>query len=455
MQNDTIAAIATPPGTGGIAVIRISGADCFTIAQKVFKANNKKSLADMKGYTAVYGNFYLQDKIIDDGIALCFVAPHSYTGEDTVEFSCHGGEEVSKLVLRACFLAGAAPAEPGEYTKRAVLNGRMDLSQAEAVMDIISSTSEQGVAMASAAMHGALYKKVDAVKNDLIQLSSHMAAIMDYPEEGVEDIEMPQIAQRLNNANKELLQLLSTYRDGMTIKRGVKMVIAGSPNVGKSTLFNLLSRQDRAIVTEIAGTTRDVIQEQIQLNGIPFWISDTAGMHDTQDVVEQKGIERTQKELEQASLILAVYDSSSPLQAKDIELAKQCAGKPSVAILNKVDLGVEVKAEKLSPYFTQVVLLSAKEEEAYDILKESILKAVNLSTVDTNAPLLANERQLAAVLQAQHFLQESIDVIAEEMTMDAVGILVQEAITALMKLTGENVSDEVIDAIFENFCVGK
>lgn len=453
---DTVVAISTPQGQGGIAVIRISGSESYTVASKVFfPINENKKLQEMKGYTAAFGQFFFRNKKIDEGVALCYHAPHSYTGEETVELFCHGGEEVSKEVLLACIENGAFPAGPGEFTKRALLNGKMNLTQAEAVMDLISATSAQGVQAANAILEGALSNEISQQKNKLTSLASHLAAYTDYPEEDVEILTNNEFLTVLTDVKTELDQLVENYHKGVIIRAGVSVVIAGKPNVGKSTLFNLLSGYERAIVTEIAGTTRDVLREQIQLEGITLFLADTAGIHITDDIVEAEGIKRSYSELDKANLILAVFDGSKPLDAQDFELAKACAGKPAIALINKNDLGIKINIQNIKLYFENILIISAKNKKTREDLEKEVLEILQIEKLDPTQALLANERQFSAVINSCNSLQQAIDTLTAGFTFDAAGVYLEDAIQALATLTGENTVEAVIEEIFERFCVGK
>lgn len=452
----TIAAIATPPGTGGIAVVRISGSDAYAVAARVFTpANAARSLADAKGYTALFGYFMQEGTRCDEVVALCFRAPHSYTGEEIVELSCHGGSAVSARLLRACCAAGAVPAGPGEFTKRAFLNGRISLTQAEAVMDLISSTSQQGAQAAAAAMEGALYAKIKEVQQDLITLAGHLAAFTDYPEEDVPMLSAADMRAQLVLDQRVLDALIAGYDRGALLRRGVQTVIVGSPNVGKSTLLNLLAGFARAIVTPVAGTTRDVVEQEISLGGVRLLLADTAGLRETDDVVEAEGIRRSYQHLERASLILAVFDASRPVCDGDFALAERCKGRPALALLNKTDLPQAFDASALAPYFTHVLPISAQDERCLPQLEQAVLEILGLRHMDADAALLANERQLAAARSAQDALGDALQALETGFTLDAAGVCVDDALTALYALTGENATQDVIDEVFSTFCVGK
>lgn len=456
LSNDTIAAIATPPGRGSIAVIRISGKDSFKIADCVFKPINKdKSISKLNGYTAAYGTFYDSSKDIDTGVALCFKSPHSYTGEDVVELSCHGGEVVCKTILRACFDAGASPASPGEFTKRALLNGKLSLNQAEAVMDIISAQSKQAAAAAHAVIDGKLNILLQQQKQKLINLVAHITACIDFPEEGVEELQIQEIIYTIDSVKTEIQNLIDSYEKTLMVKRGIKVVIAGSPNAGKSTLFNLLYGNERTIVTSVAGTTRDVITEEIDIDGIPLIISDTAGLHKTDDMIEAEGIKRSYGEIDQSGLIIAVFDGSMELKEEHNELIELCQDKISIAVINKSDKGTLISIDKIKDKFTKALIVSAKEEKTREILKNAIKDIVKINEINTDLPMLINERQLKSAIFARDSLQMAYEGLVDGITMDAAGVCVDDAIYALAEITGENVPESILDDLFSRFCVGK
>lgn len=456
MQENTIAALATPPGIGGIAVVRLSGEGAYAAASKIFTPiDSKKCLQTAHGYAAMLGHFMQDGMMRDEVIALCFRAPHSYTGEDVVEFSCHGGAAVSELLLRACFDAGALPAAPGEFTKRAFLNGRVSLTQAEAVMDLISATSLQGAAAAAASMEGALYAKINAVQKNLISLAGHIAAYTDYPEEDVEELSIARLSQELAQGKAVLDTLIVGYDTGAVLRRGVQTAIVGSPNVGKSTLLNLLSGFARAIVTPVAGTTRDVVEQEISLSGVRLLLADTAGLRETDDIVEAEGIRRSYDRLSRAGLVLAVFDASRVAGNDDLSLAQQCAGRPALALLNKTDLPQCFDVSSIAPYFTKTLAISAEDARFLPRVETAVLEVLGVSNVDTDALLLANERQLSAAKMAQSALSDALTAIDTGFTLDAIGVCIDEALQALYALTGENAAEDVINEVFSKFCVGK
>lgn len=455
-MSDTVAAIATPPGNGGIAVIRISGKMAYIVANKVFKPHNKnKDILNAKGYTAIYGEFFYRGKAIDQGIALFFRGPHSYTGEDVVELSCHGGGIISQEVLQACYESGAIPANAGEFTKRAVLNGRISLTQAEAVMDLISASSRQGAAAAKAALSGVLFEIINIQKLELIKVAGHLTAYIDYPDEGVDEPEFDSILNIIKNVKMELKELINGYDKGAILRRGIKAVIVGSPNVGKSTLFNLLFGVDRAIVTSIAGTTRDIVREEIDIGGIPLLLSDTAGLHETNDIVEAEGIRRSFQELEQAGLIIAVFDGSIPLNEKDMELIKQCKNKPALGIINKCDLNINLNIMYIEDYFTKTIMISARNIQSRNEVENAILEILNINEIDPDTAMLANERQLSATIRASEALNEAEEALRQGVTLDAADVCIEDAISSLSEISGENMTDSVLEEVFSKFCVGK
>ncbi len=455
-QETTVAAIATPPGVGGIAVVRVSGARAYEVAEAVFRPKNpKKRLRTARGYTALFGHFVDGGVICDEVVALCFRAPHSYTGEDVVELSCHGGSAVSARLLRACFAAGAVPAAPGEFTRRAFLSGRISLTQAEAVMDLIDAASRQGAHAAAAVMEGALYQKIESVRAMLLPLAGHIAAAADYPEEDVPELAEAAVSDTLCRAKAVLDALISGYDTGAILRRGVRTAIVGSPNVGKSTLLNLLSGFERAIVTPVAGTTRDVVEQEIQLGDVRLLLADTAGLRETDDPVEAEGIRRSYQHLERAGLVLAVFDGTAPLSAEDLALAKRCADRSALAILNKTDLPQRANAEQLRPYFGTVIAISARDTAFLPTVERAVSEVLGLAGADPDACLLANERQLAAARAAQEALRDALAALQNGMTIDAVGVCIDDALHALYALTGENATEDVIDEVFSKFCVGK
>ena len=454
-MDHTIAAISTPNGQGGMGVIRISGEGAIETADKIFRSVSGKSVSSMKGYTASYGQIIDGNEIIDDAVVLVFKAPHSYTGEDVVEISCHGGMYVTKRVLRAVLGNGAAPAQAGEFTKRAFLNGKMGLTEAESVMDIISAGGQQSARAALSSLKGKLHDRINNVKEDLLSLAAHLSAWADYPEDEIPEIDDSTLLDGLNKCKTELNELLKTYDAGRVMREGVDTVIAGRPNVGKSTLMNLLSGCERSIVTNIPGTTRDIIEETVMLGDVPLRLSDTAGIHSTDDPVESIGVQRAKERLLSAGLIFAVFDASMPLSDDDNELLELLKNAPAVAVINKSDLENKINIEYIRSKVNHTVLISAKTGEGADVLAAEVGEIVGTSGLDASQGILANERQFSDASSALRSVNEAISALNMGITYDAVTVVIEDAINSLLELTGERATEAVVDKVFSRFCVGK
>ncbi len=452
---ETVAAIATPAGSGGIGIIRISGEEAFGVADKVFFSRSGEKLSSIAGYTARLGDVKNKaGEIIDEAVALVFRAPRSYTGENVVEIMCHGGEIVCELVLRAVLDSGARLALAGEFTRRAFLNGRISLTEAESVADIINAASKQGELAASALSHGTLYKKTEELKKRIVEMQAHISAYIDFPEEDVDPIDSALLNKGLYEVEGELKKLLDSYETGVNIMRGVPTAIVGSPNVGKSTLLNLLAGSEKALVTPIAGTTRDVVEERVRLGGTTLLLADTAGIRESDDLVEKLGIERALGRLENASLVLAVFDSSRALDADDLALIERLRGKNVVAVINKTDLETKLNASVIESAFPNVVYISAREDAPPDPLSRAVARAVKTDSLDPSVPVLANERQRETTARAYTAVCDAAAAGGDK-ALDAVFAFLSEALSALGELSGENVTERVLDEVFSKFCVGK
>ena len=451
----TIAAIATANGLGGIGVIRISGEKALAVAESVFRSVTDRKITEMKGYTAAYGKVCDEDEVIDEAVALVFRAPHSYTGEDVVELSCHGGLYVTKRVLRAVLKNGAEPAQAGEFTKRAFLNGKTGLMEAEAVMNIISARGAQSARAALSCMDGKLRQRIDKVRLSLVNTAAHLAAWADYPEEDIPEVDTKHLAQTLKDCQQELQSLLNSYDAGKIMREGVDTVIAGRPNVGKSTIMNLLSGCERSIVTSVPGTTRDIIEETVLLGEIPLRLSDTAGIHSTEDPVEKIGVEKARNRLRQAGLILAVFDASRPLSDDDKQLINLLSEAPALAIINKTDLPVQLSTDYITEHIPHVVFLSALTGSGTEELEKQVADIVGTSRLDASQGILANERQREAAAKTLDSVKEAAEAMTAGLTLDAVTVIIEEAIDNLLALTGERVTDAVVEQVFSHFCVGK
>ena len=456
MEQTTIAAISTPHAMGGIGIVRLSGPDARAIAARVFiPKSSRKTLKDVPGYTALYGRVQEDGQELDDAIALVFSAPKSYTGEDVVELSCHGGLYLMQRVLRAVLDAGAVPAQAGEFTKRAFLNGKLSLTQAEGVMDLIASQGEQAARAALSARDGALFQRIERVKQDLLALSGHLSAWIDFPEEDVPELSEQELSGTLCKSAGELEDLLASYDAGQLMKNGVETAIVGRPNVGKSTLMNLLSGREKSIVTDIPGTTRDIVENSVHLGDVILHLYDTAGIRQTDDPVEQAGVQRAKDKIETAQLILALFDSSQELSEEDRELVCSMQGRPCIAVVNKSDLEQKMDFSYLQEHFENLVSISAYQKTGVEQLTECVHRVLGMINLDTSSGILANERQRDCAKRALDALREAKDAHRMGITLDAVGVEVQSALEALMELTGEQASERVIDEVFSKFCVGK
>ena len=452
---DTIAALSTPLAPGGIGVIRISGERAIEIADKVIKTTSGKPLCELKGYTAAHGKAYSGDELLDECVALVFRAPRSYTGEDTVEISCHGGVYVTSRVLRAVLSAGARPAEGGEFTKRAFLNGKMDLSEAEAVMSLISARGEGGMKAALTALDGALSRKIDSYCNILVSAAANMAAWVDYPDDEIPDLDFDVLESSLNEVYSGIEGLLCKFDAGKAITDGIDTAIVGKPNVGKSALMNMLSGFRRSIVTDIAGTTRDIVEESVRVGRVLLNLADTAGIRESDDTVESIGVEMAKERIEKAGLILAVFDVSRGLDESDEEILELCKNRHVIGIINKTDLPCKADVEKIKASLGEVVFISALKGDGEMELSEAIERALGTDRIDTSQAMLTTERQRRSAEKALASIKEAIDAVAMGMTMDAINVCIDSAIEDLLELTGKKAREAVVDEVFSRFCVGK
>lgn len=451
----TIAAISTAQGQGGIGVIRVSGEDSFTIVDKIFKSVSGKKIMDIKGYTALFGHIYNNEEVLDEAVVLKYVAPKSFTGENVVEISCHGGMYITKEVLNAVIMSGASLAEPGEFTKRAYLNGKMDLTEAESVMDIISAKSKSAARAALFVKDGALFKKSQQVKQLLLDKAAHLSAWADYPEEDIPEVTEDSIMEAIEESISILEKLLSTYDMGQVVKEGIDTVIAGRPNAGKSTLMNLLVGREKSIVTNIAGTTRDVVEDTVLVGNVMLKLSDTAGIRDTDNEIEKIGVQKTFDKINGAGLVIALFDNNEELNSEDIDLINKIKDMPCIAVINKIDLEDKVDKKYITNNIENVVYISAKQQDNIDELKNMIEKIAGTEDFDPSAGIVANERQRNAIRNAVNSLYEAKESLAMGMTMDAITVSLQETIDYLLELTGEKSGEEIVDSVFHNFCVGK
>lgn len=454
-MSKTIAAISTPQAAGGIGIVRISGPEARAVAGRVFTSAHGKVLEECRGYTALYGRVHDEEGDIDEAIALNFIAPASFTGEDVVELSCHGGIYVMRRVLQAVLAAGAAPAGPGEFTRRAFLNGKLGLTEAESVMQIISAQGLEAGKAAMAGRDGALERRIRKIRAGLTAVAAHLDAWADYPEDDIPEVNGADLQHSLEDAKEELNHLLSQFEAGRVLREGVETVIAGRPNVGKSTLMNLLSGCERSIVTEFAGTTRDVVEETVLLGGIPLHLADTAGIRSTEDPVERIGVDRARERVQTAQLVLAVFDSSQALNEEDRLLIESVQNTPAVAVINKSDLQNVIDLKYINLKFKQIVFISALSGEGLEALQQAVASLLKTNTLDPSSGILFTERQRDAARRAQGCVQEALDAQKAGMTLDAVTVSVESAVSSLLELTGERATEAVVDQVFSQFCVGK
>ena len=451
----TVAAISTGKAPGGIGIVRISGENAISVADKMFSSFNGKKLCEIPGYSALYGKAYDKTGNIDNVVALVFKAPKSYTGEDVVEISCHGGLFVTDKVLKAVYDAGAIPAEAGEFTKRAFLNGKMDLTSAESVMNIISAQGEQAEKIALGVLEGRLFKEIKKINDKLVYDMALLSAWVDYPYEEIEDLSENNLKEHIDESIEKLEKLINDFSKGQIIMEGVDTAIVGCPNVGKSTLMNLLSGTEKSIVTEIAGTTRDIVEDTVNVGGITLRLADTAGVRETEDVVESIGVDRAVKRLENAELVLAVFDASRPLTDSDRRLIDLCKGKKAVGIINKTDLDKNYLNGEIEENFLQTVFISAKTGDGKQALTNAVEELLGTADFDTSATAIVNERQKDCCKKALDALKDADNALMLGMTMDAVTVCLDSAIENLMILTGEKATELVVNEIFAQFCVGK
>ena len=455
MLFDTIAAISTPRGEGGIGIIRISGDKSFEILNKIFKAKNPNK--DLGFYKFNYGFINDGNRIIDEVMVVKMKSPRTYTCEDVVEINCHGGYLVSEKVLELVLKNGARHAEAGEFTKRAFMNGRIDLSQAEAVMDIIQGKTEKSIALSMDQLRGDLREKISEFKKALLDVTAHVNVVLDYPEEGIDDPLPLSLRKSLEDVYKEADTLIESYDKGKKIKEGIKTVIVGKPNVGKSTLLNSLLKEERAIVTHIPGTTRDVIEEIINIKGIPLVLVDTAGIRETDDIVENIGVEKSREFIEKADLILLVLDSSRELEREDIEVIEKIRNnnKKTIILLNKIDLERKIDLKEYD--FQNIVEISAKDNIGIESMEEEIYSFIIEERVEDSSEglIITNIRHKTALEKTKESIRNIFDTIDSGMPMDLISVDLKEALDNLSEITGEISSEDILDHIFGNFCVGK
>lgn len=456
---DTIAAISTPIGVGGIGIIRVSGKEAISIVDKIFKAANKKSLTEVDSHTITYGHIISQSgKVLDEVLIMLMKAPKTFTREDVIEINCHGGPIPLNAVLMEVINAGARLADSGEFTKRAFLNGRIDLSQVEAIMDIIEAKTELSLSQAIGQLEGNLSKRIKAYQDTLIQIIARIEVSIDYPEYDQDEPITSDFEEELRALNEELGELLKTADTGKMIREGVKTAIVGRPNVGKSSLLNALLEENKAIVTDIPGTTRDVVEAYLNIDGIPYQLLDTAGIRETEDIVEQIGVERSKSSIEEADLVLMLMDSHAGLLDKDREILNQVKGKHVIYVLNKSDLESNITQEILDKYFNNgsVIRISAKAQSGLSELKQAMKQVVMKGDAQVkNEATISNQRQKQALINAIKSLEKVIEAIEMGLPEDCLAIDLHDAFGHLGMIVGESIKEEIINQLFSRFCLGK
>ena len=453
-MSNIIAAVSTGNQISAIGIIRLSGEGCAEVAQKVFTLNNKKPLSQAEDRKLMLGELCDKDgRVIDQCMAVYSRGPHSYTSEDTVEFHCHGSPAVLAAGLEALYVAGARPAQRGEFTKRAFLNGKLDLTQAEAVIDLIEADSADAAANAAGQVGGTLQRKLSPIYNELRDLCSHFHAVLDYPDEDIEDFGLENYAQSLRQSAKALDKLLSTYTQGKILRQGAAAAIVGKPNVGKSSLLNALAGYERVIVTDIPGTTRDTVEESVLLGSTRLRLIDTAGIRQTDDTVEAIGVERSKQAIESADLVIFVCDGSKPLSEEDEQIIDLCTEHPNaIALINKTDLGKKVEPSDLP--FMNIIRFCAKTGEGIAQLAD-VVDTLFEGGTPCDGSVLTNARQFDAIRRAHEAMLRAIGGMVQGLTPDAVLIDVEEAMEAMGEVTGATVREDITNRIFERFCVGK
>ena len=453
----TIASISTAPGIGGIGIIRMSGEKSFEILNKIFYPKSKYKIEDIKGYTIKYGHIKENEKIIDEVLVSFFKAPHSYTAENMCEINSHGGIVVMRKILDLCLKNGAELAEPGEFTKRAFLNGRIDLSQAEAVIDIINAKSDIEAKEGIKQLEGFLTQEINKIKEKILDLMTNIEVSIDYPEYDVEDVLESDVSNKLDNIKIDLKKLEKSFSNGKIIKEGIKTAIIGKPNAGKSSLLNAILKEERAIVTEYEGTTRDTIEEFVNINGIPLKLIDTAGIRETDNEIEKIGIEKSKSLAKEADLCIVIIDSSKKLDREDEDILNVVNKNNTVVVLNKSDLGSVIDANtSIISNFRYVVNISALKNEGINDLYNIITKMFNLNEINLdNETVITNERHKSIISKAISNIEKAKKSLADNMPIDIVAISIKDVLSNLGEITGDVAGEEIINEIFARFCLGK
>ena len=453
----TIVAISTAPAIGGIGIIRLSGEKTFEIIEKIFIPKNKQKIEEIKGNSIKYGHIVDEGKTIDEVLVSYFKAPKSYTAEDMCEINSHGGILIVRRILEICLKNGATLAEPGEFTKRAFLNGRIDLAQAESVIDIINAKTNKEVEASEKQLEGYLSSEISNIMKKVMDLMVDIEVSIDYPEYDVEEVTYSNAIKILEDIQNHLEKLSNSFENGKIIKDGIKLAIIGRPNAGKSSLLNEFLKEERAIVTDIEGTTRDTIEEQISISGIPFKIIDTAGIRESEDKIERIGIEKSKKAAQNSDIILAIFDVSKPLNKEDFEIINFIKNKKTIIILNKIDLNENAETiTELSNLGKDILKISVLEKKGIEQIYEKLIQMFNINEIDLdNGNVITNIRHKELIDCAKQNAKQSIIALKSNLPVDIIAINIKEILENLGKITGESVSEDIIKEIFSKFCLGK
>ncbi len=453
----TIVAISTAPGVGGIGIIRMSGSKSFEILEKIFKPKNKEKIENIKGYTIKYGNIVdKEQKIVDEVLVSYFKAPKSYTTENMCEINSHGGIVMMNKILELCIENGAILAEPGEFTKRAFLNGRIDLSQAEAVIDIINSKTDKELKISVNQLEGNLSKIIKDIRTQIISIMADIEATIDYPEYDIEEVTNNRILENLEQINKKFERLELTFENGKILKEGINTAIIGRPNAGKSSLLNLLLNEERAIVTDIEGTTRDTIEEFISVKGIPLKIIDTAGIRETDDAVEKIGVKKAKEIAEKSDVIIGIFDISREINSEDLKILEIMKDKNGLILLNKIDLVDTVDIKQFENFKLPIIKISTKTATGLEELYKALENMYKINEISNDGELVVtNNRHKYLIKEAKMHLEKCKETIYLGMPIDIISTYLKQILEDLGKITGESVTDDVIKEIFSKFCLGK
>ena len=455
-MSNTIAAISTAPGIGGIGIIRMSGENCFDVLEKIFKQKNSQNIEDIKGYSIKYGTIVDGEEIIDEVLVSYFKAPKSYTAENMCEINSHGGVVIMNKILDLCIKNGADLAEPGEFTKRAFLNGRMDLSQAEAVIDIINAKTDKEAKISLEQLEGNLSEKITNIRKIIISVMADIEATIDYPEYDLEEVTNAKILKILDEVDIILDSLEKSFYNGKILREGISTAIIGRPNAGKSSLLNIILNEERAIVTDIEGTTRDTIEEYISIDGVPLKIIDTAGIRNASDEVERIGVQKAIEIAKKSDVVIAIFDVSRELNKEDEEILSLLEDKNSIILLNKIDLDRKVSLEKIKSVNKPIVEISTKTRKGLEELYSEISKLFKLKEVANGGEtIVSNVRHKNIILNSRRNLEKARETIRMNMPIDMISTHLKEILEELGKITGETVTEDVIAEIFSKFCLGK